>query len=253
MESDLGIVLFDRNTRGVRLTTAGRSFIDQVHEAIDILSRAIKSAGMYARSEEGALRVAVYALTAGCFLDRLLEQFHDEYPGIRLQIMEGTARDGQCMVREGNLDIAFMVGAYKFPDLNSHIIWRDRLMAALPAKHPLTAQPEVEWSQLAEETFLVRHGGTGPQVYDWIVSRSAGKWLTPPIQRVDVGRSALLSMIAAGHGISLFAEESVAASTANVVFLPITDEPEAIAFSAVWSPANGNPALPRLLEIAATI
>jgi DNA-binding transcriptional LysR family regulator len=248
LEQDLGIVLFDRNTRGVRLTEAGRHFVDQVHDAMGILDRAVKTAGMQARGEEGELRVGVHALTAGCFLDRLLERFHEEYPGIRLHITEGTARDAQFMVREGKLDLAFMAGAHEIPDLNSRIIWRDRLMVALPAKHPLTAQAGVEWPQLAEETFLVRHGGTGPQVHDLIVARSAGKWLTPPIIRVDVGRSALLSMIAAGHGISLFAEETVAANMASVVFLPITDEPETLVYSAVWSPANGNPALMKLLE-----
>lgn len=45
-------------------------------------------------------------------------------------------------------------------------------------------------------------------------------------------------MIAAGHGVSIFAEEGVAANTANVVFLAIRDEPEAIPFSAVWSQSN---------------
>jgi len=253
LEQDLGVVLFDRNTRGVRLTDAGRRFVDQVHDAMGILDRAIKTAGMQARGEEGELHVGVHALTAGCFLDRLLERFHDEYPGIRPHITEGTARDAQFMVREGKLDLAFMGGAHELPDLNSRIIWRDRLMVALPVKHPLAVQPNVEWPQLAEETFLVRHGGTGPQVYDLIVTRSAGKWLTPAIIRVDVGRSALLSMIAAGHGISLFAEETVATNMANVVFLPITDEPEAIAFSAVWSPANSNQTLRNLLDLATRI
>lgn len=253
LEQDLGVVLFDRNTRGVRLTEAGRRFVDHVHDAMGILDRAVKTAGMQARGEEGELRVGVHALTAGCFLDRQLERFHDEYPGVRLHITEGTARDAQFMVREGKLDLAFMAGAYELPDLNSRIIWHDRLMVALPAKHPLAAQADVEWQQLAAETFLVRHSGTGPQVHDLIVTRSAGRWLTPAIIRVDVGRSALLSMVAAGHGISLFAEEAVAANMANVVFLRITDEPETLAYSAVWSPANRNPALVTLLEIAAAI
>ncbi|WP_247880281.1 hypothetical protein [Brucella pituitosa] len=57
-------------------------------------------------------------------------------------------------------------------------------------------------------------------------------------------------MIAAGHGISLFVEESATASTANVVFLPIRDEPEMIAFSAVWLPSNRDPVLLKLLTLA---
>lgn len=253
LEQDLGIILFDRNTRGVRLTEAGRRFVDQVQDAMGILDRAIKTAGMQARGEEGDIRIGVHALMAGCFLDRLLERFRSKHPNIRVHITEGTARDAQFMVRDGKFDIAFMAGAHNIPDLNSRVIWRDRLMVALPSTHPLAAQPSVAWWQLSEETFLVRHGGTGPQVHDLIVARSVGCWPRPAIQRFDVGRSALLSMIAAGHGISLFAEDSTAASTADVVFLPICDEPETIPFSAVWSPQSRDPALKKLLYLASEV
>ncbi len=250
LEADLGVILFDRNTRGVRLTEAGRRFVDQVDDAMGILDRAIETAGMQARGETGELRVGIHALTPGCFLDRLLAKFRDEHPGVRLHITEGTARDAQLMVRKGKLDAAFMACTHEIPDLHSCVIWRDCLMVALPVGHPRAAQSDVEWCQLAGETFLVRHRGTGPQVHDLIVTRSAGKWLTPTILRFDVERSTLLSMVAAGHGISLFVEEGAADSTANVAFLPVRDEPETIPFSAVWSPSNRAPALLNLLTLA---
>jgi len=253
LEADLGIILFDRNTRGVRLSKAGRCFVGQVDDALGILDHAIKTAGMQARGEDGELRIGIHSLTAGCFLHRLLERFHDNHPGVCLHITESTAHHAQFMVRDGRLDIAFMACTHEIPDLNSRVIWRDRLMAALPPMHPLAAQIDVEWRQLAQETFLVRQGGSGPQVHGLIVARSAGKWPVPSIQRFDVGGSALLSMIAAGHGISLFVEERAAASTAKVAFLPIVDEPEAIAFSAVWTPRNYNPALKKLLQLAAVL
>lgn len=250
LEEDLGIVLFDRNTRGIRLTEAGRRFVDQVENAMEILNHAIQTAEVQARGEEGELRIGVYALTTGCFLDRLLERFHGNHPSVRLHITEGTARDAQIMLRERRVDVAFMAQTHQIPDLHSRVIWRDRLMVALPANHRLTAQADVEWRQLAGETFLVRHSGTGPQIHDLIVARAAGRWLTPTILRVDVVRSTLLSMTAAKHGVSLFVEEAAAATTANVAFLPIRDEPETIAFSVVWSPSNRDPALMKLLTLA---
>ncbi len=123
-------------------------------------------------------------------------------------------------------------------------------MAALPVGHHLATQADVDWRQLSAEIFLVRYGGTGPQVHDLIVTRAAGKWPVPTILRFDVGRSALLSMVAAGHGISLFVADGSTSSMANVAFLPIRDEPETIPFSAVWSPRNRNPTLLSLLTLA---
>jgi len=250
LETDLGITLFDRNTRGVRLTEAGRRFVDQVDDAMGILDRAVKTAGMQARGEAGVLRIGVHALTPDCFLNRLLGRFRSTRPGVRMHITESTAREALLMVRESRLDLAFMACTPEIPDLQSRVIWRDRLTAALPVGHPLTAYPNVEWRQLLAETFLVRHSGTGPQVHDLIVLRSAGKWPVPTILRYDVGRSALLSMIAAGHGISLFVEEAAAKAITNVTFLPISDEPETIPFSAIWSPRNRDPALLDLLTLA---
>lgn len=253
LENEIGIALFDRNTRGVRLTEAGRHFVDQVGDALDIIDHAINTAGMLSRGEEGKLRVGVHALVSGGHLERLLARFHSKHPAIRLHITEGTARQAQLMVREGRLDVAFMALNHEIPDLSSRVIWRDGLMAALPLRHALATQPDVEWRQLAEETFLVRQDGTGPQVHDLIVLRSAGRWPTPAIQRFEVGISALLSMVAFGHGISLFAEESAAVTMANVIFLPIRDEPEPVTFSAVWSPRNRDPALMKFLELASAL
>ena len=250
LEDELGVLLFERNTRGVRLTEAGRRFIAQVDDAIEILDTAIKAVASRTSGPQDNLHIGVHALLPGGFLDRLLERFHREHSLVDLHISEGTARDAQIMVRERKLDLAFMACTYELPDLHSRVIWHDRLIAALPATHPLAAEASVTWAQLAGEIFLVREGGTGPQVHDLIVTRSAGRWPVPEIRRPDVGCGSLLSMIAAGYGVSLFVKEKAATATPNVVFLPISDEPETIAFSAVWSPSNRSPALKNFLTLA---
>ncbi|MQB07979.1 LysR family transcriptional regulator [Agrobacterium tumefaciens] len=61
-EEDLGILLFERNTRGVRLTEAGRLFVERVSVGVDQLDHAVKTAGMAASGERGRLRIGVYAL-----------------------------------------------------------------------------------------------------------------------------------------------------------------------------------------------
>lgn len=249
LEGDLGIILFDRNTRGVRLTQAGQRFVHRVREAMGILDDAINRASMQADVLEGELRIGVHALVAGGVIDQLMQKFHRQNSGVLLRITEGTARDAQLMVREDKLDLAFMACTHEIVDLHSRVIWRDRLLVAVSTSHPLATHREVEWRQLADATFLVRSGGTGPQVHDLVVIRSAGKWPTPLIHRHDVSSSALLSMIASGHGVSLFVEDSAAISSAGVTFLPIRDEPETIPFSAVWSPRNRDPALMKLLSL----
>jgi DNA-binding transcriptional LysR family regulator len=106
------------------------------------------------------------------------------------------------------------------------------------------------WSELASENFLTRSGGAGPQVHDHIVLRLAEHWIQPRIQRFDVERDTLMSMVAQGYGITLTSEAAAQASFPGVVFRPILDEPEPITFSALWSPHNRSRALKDLLALA---
>lgn len=129
-------------------------------------------------------------------------------------------------MRTHRIDVAFLVGTFDLPDCRSRPIWTEPLIAALPANHRLAGRSGITWPELADETFLVRHGGTGPQVQDHIVLRLAGRWPPPTIQRFDVERGTLLSMVAQGFGVTLLGAASQLFPTAGVVLLPITDEPE---------------------------
>lgn len=250
LENELGILLFERNTRGVRLTEPGKLFVDQVTAGIDQLDHAVKIAGMAATGERGRLRIGVHGLITGGFLDHLLTRYRAAYPAIAVEMTEGSACDAVMQLRANRLDIAFVVGKVDLPDCHSRPIWTEPLVAALPENHPLAGQSGVTWPDLNDETFLVRHTGTGPQVHDHIVLRFAGRWPPPTIQRFDVERGTLLAMVAQGFGITLLGAASQIFPTAGVVLLPITDEPAPVVFSAVWSPHNRSALLRNLLTLA---
>ncbi|ATN34376.1 LysR family transcriptional regulator [Rhizobium sp. ACO-34A] len=250
LEEDLGVLLFERHARGVRLTEAGRRFVEHVAAGVDQLDYAVKTAGMAASGECGRLRLGVHALIPGSFLAELTERYRTEHPGIEVEITEGTARDAVMQLRADRLDIVFVAGTPELPDCHARRIWTEPLLAALPERHPLAGQSTVTWADLAGETFLVRYGGTGPQVHDHIVLRLAGRWSAPSILRFDVERGTLLSMVGQGFGITVAGAATSLLQTSGVVFLPITDEPEPVAFSAIWSPFNQGAALRNLLTLA---
>lgn len=250
LEEDLGVLLFERHARGVRITEAGRNFVKQVTTGIDQLDHAVRTAGMVARSEQGSLRIGIHALVPGSFLASLLECYRERYPGIEVEIAESTARDSVMQLRTDRLDVTFVAGSLEFPDCHSRQMWSERLLAALPASHPLADRASVAWADLASETFIVRHGGTGPQVHDHIVMRLASKCANLSILRFDVERGTLLSMVAQGYGVTFVGEATSPMLAPGVTFRPILDEPEPFAFSAIWSPHNRSPALRSLLDLA---
>lgn len=253
LEEDLGIQLFERNTRGVRLTEAGRLFVERVSAGVDQLDHAVKTAGMAASGECGRLRIGIHALVPQSFLAELLGRYRENHPSIEVEIIEAMARDAVMQLRADRLDIAIVVGAPDLPDCHSRRIWSEPLVSALPDRHLLARRSAVTWADLAGETFLVRHGGTGPQVYDHIIRRLAGRWPASSILRVDVGRGTLLSMVAQGFGITIVGAATSLLPMSGIVFPPIADEPEPVAFSAVWSPSNRSATLRNLLDLASNM
>ncbi|OIQ93500.1 Hca operon transcriptional activator [mine drainage metagenome] len=250
LEQDLGILLFERRHRGVRLTEAGRHFLEQVAVGIEHLDYAVKTAGMIARGEQGQLRVGLHSSIADGFLPDLLNRYRNLHPSVDIEIVEGRTCDIIRYVREERLDVAFVLGTPTIEDCHSKPLWSETLVVALPADHILAKVEEVRWADLVAETFLVRHGGGGPQMYDHVVLRLAEHWLQPSIRRLDIGRDTLMSMVAQGYGITLTSQAMTKVSFPDVVFRPILDEPEPIVFSAVWSPFNRGQTLRDFLNLA---
>ena len=187
LEQDLGILLFERLPRGVRLTEAGRHFVDEVAIGIDHLNHALKTAGLLARGEHGNLRISAYALISNGFLADLLNRYRELHPGVDIKIAECSAGDAVKRVRDGHLDVAFVLGTPAIPDCHSRPIWTEQLMIALPATHSLADGEDVTWAELSVETFLVRHNGTGAQLHDLVLLRLTEHWPRPFIQALRCG------------------------------------------------------------------
>lgn len=251
LEDTLGILLFERRHRGVRLTEAGRRFIAEVSTGIGYLDYAVRTAGAISNGEEGHLAIGSHASIAFGFLAELRQQFRSAYPKIEQTIMEGRSSETLALVRDGKLDVAFVVGAIDAPDCHSRELWQEPFMIALPTDHPLAPSPSITWANIATERFLVRNGGSGPQVFEHVIRRVAERERSPQIHRSDVGRDTLMHMVAAGDGITLTSQAASHVPFPGVAFRPIADETEQARFSGVWSPHNRSPVLQNFLDMAA--
>ncbi|KQM38803.1 LysR family transcriptional regulator [Sphingomonas sp. Leaf10] len=253
LEETLGILLFERRPRGVRLTEAGCRFVAEVAAGIGHLDNAVRTAGTASSGATGQIAIGLNSSIAGGSLAALRSRFRDAYPDVEQIVMEGTSAQTIALVRDGKLDLALVLEPVEAPDCHSRPLWAEPFLIAVPVAHALALADAVSWSDLATESFLISNAGGGPQLFEHVVRRMAERGHSPHVRRCDVSRDTLMHMIASSDGVTLTSDAARHTPWPGVAFRPIHDETEQARFSAIWSPNNRSPALLNLLDIAAEL
>src|ERR1700733_2443905 len=114
LEAKLGVRLFNRTTRSVTLTEAGRELLKQVRPALDQLQSAVESVNLYRDRPTGTLRLAAVSLAADAVVLPVASDFMVKYPEITLDI---TIVDGQIDIVAGGFDAGIGAGALIAKDM----------------------------------------------------------------------------------------------------------------------------------------
>ncbi|OJT99928.1 MAG: LysR family transcriptional regulator [Rhizobium sp. 63-7] len=248
LEDQLGAALFVRYPTGVSLTDAGRSFVARARRALGQIHRARQDAGSFGRGEAGVIRFGVFSSFASGFIRELLDQYLNDNAGIRAEVTEAGPAAHLAAVQRHDLDVAFLTGAHRVDGCDSQFLWNERVVVALPRSDKLSGKREVNWRDLQGRRFIITESDPGPEIYDYIVKHLADLGRHPTIERHNVGRDNLMSLVAIGQGLTLVSEAAKGARFRGVVYPPIRGA--VLPFSAIWSVKNDNPALRRFLSLA---
>ncbi|WP_454888365.1 LysR family transcriptional regulator [Sphingobium herbicidovorans] len=249
LEHRIGFRIFDRGPGGVRVTSAGRLFLEEASVGMKQLGQAVQLGASVQKGDCGELHVGVVSVLASGPLHMVLREFHRRYPNIRVSLHEGSSEHDVARVMTGELDVSFVVGTPKLSGQEALLLWSESIYVALPADHRLAERDDLHWMDIREETFVVSQRGAGPEIHDYLVRKLSAPGFGPKVDVHDVSRQGLLNIVAMGYGITL-ASASIVGVTDGVAFRPIGGDAEKLPYSAVWSPSNSNPALGRLLRLA---
>jgi len=253
LEDKLGVSLFEREVGGVRLTEAGRRFLERSRSALAEIDYAVKAAASAGRGAEGSLRIGVVSSLSAGFVRELLDAYRDSHRAIAMDFVEGSASEHIAWITERQLDIAFVTGTPQASHCDALALWKARVFVALPQRHVLAEESEIRWDALKDEHFIVSRGAPGPEIHDYIVHRLAELGRSPSVERYRVDRETLMVLVGLNFGVSLISEAGTGARYPDVVFRPIATSADILPYSAVWLPGNDNPALRRLLSLARSL
>ncbi len=251
LEDHLGASLFQRHNGGVSLTLSGQRFLRRARKALQQIDEGARDVGAIGRVERGKVKVGIFSSFASGFLADLFRAYDQKHAKVRIDFIDGAPTEHVAAIRQLRLDVAFLSSSRTWPDCETTYLWSERVFVVLPDTHPLIEKEALEWSDLANEAFIVSDAAPGPEVHAYLVQRLAALGCHPEVQPHYISRDNLLAAVAVGRGLTLTTEATAAMQMPGVTYRPIANE--RLTFRAVWSPRNDNPALRRLLSLARTM
>jgi DNA-binding transcriptional LysR family regulator len=225
LETELKVDLLRRVKRHVELTPAGSRFLQ---EARGILAAAERAAGLAreaAREESQKIAIGISPETDWQFLGKALTIFREHAPSAEVLFQNLTPEAQIHALHAGRIDIGFVGLPIEAEGLVSEITGRERLVAAMPAKHPLARNERIRLRDLSGEAYTLWPRHLSPNRYDRLLSIFRRAGFGPPISMEGGLPSTLtvLGMVAAGLTVALVDPAIEQRAIPGVVFRPIED------------------------------
>lgn len=200
LEAEMDQRLFDRLSRSVVLTEAGKCLLEYARKILVEIAEARRCLDDLKRDIAGRLAVGAIPTMAPYVLPELVEKFQTRYPKVDLEILEDTTENLASRLEDGTLDIAIMSTCQQTPTLQRHPLGREALFVLLPKQHRLAKKKKIGWSDLKSEKFLLLHEVhcLSAQVCQLLATHK----LRPELALRGAQLATIAQMVATGMGVS---------------------------------------------------
>lgn len=256
LEEELQVRLFDRTSRSVALTEAGRLFLAEARATLDQADRARQMARRAHRGEIGELTVGLFpsALLAEPVAATILG-YRRRHPGIRLVLREFAIYAAVRELAAGRLEVAYLRYPTR-PEVPPGFalieVMREPMMLVVHRDHRLArSESPVPLRELAQEPFIHFSARSDSALHEHVASLCAAAGFEPRIEQELSQNGSILSLIGTGIGISILPRCLCRLTLPELRVLPIAG---ASAVSRIWMAhrrRGGGPALRALVDEAA--
>jgi DNA-binding transcriptional LysR family regulator len=149
LEEQLGVRLLDRTTRQVSLSVVGRDFVPRVRHLVDELDTSLLSIREIAGRHSGQVSIACVPTAAFYFLPEVLRTFSQEFPRVRVRIIDEGANTVLRSVLQGEADIGINLLGLDEPEIDFEPLLVEPFVLACQRGHPLARMKKVRWANLA--------------------------------------------------------------------------------------------------------
>jgi LysR family transcriptional regulator, benzoate and cis,cis-muconate-responsive activator of ben and cat genes len=204
LEEEVGMVLFDRDSRPLRLTEAGRLLYEhaaQVLERFDDLRTMMKR---FREAERPRFVIGFVASTIYAALPNLIRRFRAKTPGLDVRLVEMVSLEQIAALKDGRIDVGFGRIRLDDPAVRRDVLREERLVVALPLSHPLLEREgPLSFTELAGEPLILYPRVPRPSYADQVISIFRDRGLEPNIAHEARELQTAIGLVAAEVGICI--------------------------------------------------
>lgn len=223
LEELLGVLLFERNVRPLKLTDTGRFFYTH---ALQLLAQTAELEAMTRRVSkiEHKMSVGFVGSTLYGMLPRIIRRFRAGHPDIEMTLHEMSTMDQIKALKEGRIDVGFGRIRHEDPAVKRVVLREERMVAALPLGHPLTeGRDTLSLAELVNEPLIIFPKAPRPSFADQVLASFHDRGLRPArIQEVREVQIAV-GLVAAGEGVSVVPTSVVGMKRDDVTYMSFDD------------------------------
>jgi DNA-binding transcriptional LysR family regulator len=254
LEEELGVELFERLPRGVRLSAAGESFYTDVRNFREALDQAAARARNVMHGNVGQLKIGLnpYAVRSAV-ITTALQTFHQRFEYIDINIEVLFSEEQLAAIQSGDLHAGALYQFTREPWASYLKVADDKLLLAMPKAHPLASKPDLRLKDLANVNFIWPMRQYSPRMYDRMIAACHAGGLTPNIMTEVRSAEAVLSMVSIGLAVGFVDSHEVGTEPDSVVIRPVEDFSVAFPLCLAWNPDRVMPALRNFISVLSEV
>lgn len=249
LEDQLKVTLFDRSTRPVTLTAAGRSLLREGREILARLARAEALARQEGQKDGGRLVIGVTGTAALEFAVPVLRAFGKRKPNVQISLREMSSPEQLTALELGHIHVGFVRPPVEDDRMSIRLVHTDPFFVALPASHPLAGREAIRLADLNGTSLVIFARDEAPGFRDLMlhVCRAAG-YVPDSIQDAPQ-MTTMLCLVGAEFGCAMVPASARRIAMPGVVYRPLIDYSPMVELYAVWMPDKHAPFIGELLDV----